>query len=107
MRLLDQAGDYLVPTGASNHYVEHLRVQALSVGTYCIPAAGLDDQTPHPADEVYVVLSGEGSFEAGGQRIDVRPGSTFYVPAGEAHRFVDVKSDLTVLVMFAPPYSGR
>lgn len=104
---LSRAGDYHVPDGRPNYYVEHLHVAAMSAGTYCVPAGGVDDQRPHPADEIYVVLSGRGAFESGGQRVDVEPGTTLYVPAGEDHRFVSVTEDLTVLVIFAPPYTGR
>lgn len=107
MRHLDRAGEYLVPADVPNHYVEHLRVPAMSVGTYCIPAGGVDDQAPHREDEIYLVLSGRGAFEAGGERVDVAAGSTLFVPAGEAHRFVDIAENLTVLVVFAPPYTGR
>ena len=37
----------------------------------------------------------------------VSPTQVIYVPAGEEHRFVDVTEDLTLLVIFAPPYSGE
>jgi mannose-6-phosphate isomerase-like protein (cupin superfamily) len=107
VRHLSRASDHVVPDGLPNYYVEHLHESTMSVGTYCIPAGGVDDQRPHPADEIYVVLSGRGAFEAGGQRLDVAPGTTLYVPANEEHRFLDVTEDLTVLVVFAPPYKGR
>jgi hypothetical protein len=29
------------------------------------------------------------------------------VPAGEAHQFTDVTSDLALLVIFAPPYGSK
>lgn len=104
---LDRAGAFAVPDRYANYYVEHLGTPAMSVGTYCVPAGGVDDQQPHPADEVYVVLSGAGAFEAGGERLDVGAGTALFVPAGEAHRFVDVTADLTVLVVFAPAHRGR
>jgi mannose-6-phosphate isomerase-like protein (cupin superfamily) len=84
------------------HWVEHLRVPAMSLGTYSIRAGATDDQTPHGEDEIYVVVSGRGAFEAGGARVDVGPGSTLFVPALEDHRFVDVTEDLTLIVVFAP-----
>lgn len=105
MRIVD-AGRFECPPGRPNHYVERLRVAAMSAGTYSIPAGGTDDQHPHREDEVYVVLSGAGSFTADGQTVPVAPGTSLYVPAGEPHRFHDVTADLTVLVLFAPPYSG-
>ncbi|CAN5631754.1 cupin domain-containing protein [soil metagenome] len=106
MQLLDHAGEYVVPTDSPNHYVEHLRVAALSVGTYCIPAGGDDDQRPHTEDEVYVVLRGRGTFVADDARVPVQPGTTLHVPPGEDHRFVDVTEDLVLLVVFAPPYGS-
>jgi quercetin dioxygenase-like cupin family protein len=33
----------------------------------------------------------------------VRPGSVAFVPAGVAHRFVDITSELRAAAMFAPP----
>ena len=48
-----------------------------------------------------------GDVRVGGRTIDVGPGRTLFVPAGEDHRFHDVTEDLTVLVFFAPAYTGR
>ena len=79
MRNLDQAAAFTASTDGDTHWVEHLRVEALSLGTY--------------------------SIRAGGERVSVGPGSTLYVPAREVHRFVDVTSDLAVVVLFAPPES--
>jgi len=53
------------------------------------------------------VVNGRGAFTADGRTIDVGPGSTLFVPAGEDHRFHDVNEDMTVLVFFAPAYTGR
>lgn len=105
MRHLEGAGKYTPPAAGErpNHWVEHLRVPSLSVGTYSIPAGGADTQRPHTEDEVYVVISGSGTFEAAGQRVQARAGTVLYVPAHEEHRFVEVTEDLTVLVVFAPP----
>jgi mannose-6-phosphate isomerase-like protein (cupin superfamily) len=110
MRIIERAGAYTRPEGdAPNHFVEQLRVPDLSVGTYSIPAGGLDDQTPHTEDEIYVVtrgrarlVTGEGDGEA-----HVGPGDVVFVAAGEEHRFVDVSEDLALLVVFGPAYRSR
>src|SRR4051812_38898006 len=107
MDSLDAAAAFTEPSGADTHWVEHLRTDALSVGTYSIRGDGVDDQEPHTEDEVYVVVSGRGHLEAGGQRVPVAAGSTLFVPAGEEHRFVDVSEDLTLVVVFAPPEGSR
>jgi len=106
MQHVEQAGAYVVSAGAANHYAEHVRVAALSMGTYYVPVGGVDDQQPHTEDEVYVVLRGRGVFVAGDVRVPVQAGTTLYVPAGEEHRFIDVTEDLAILVLFAPPYGS-
>ncbi len=104
---LRSAATYSAPVpGESTHWVEHLRSPHLSVGTYCIAAGGVDDQEPHTEDEIYVVVSGRGSFTGGGASTRVGPGSTLFVPAHEVHRFHDVQEDLTIVVVFAPPEGG-
>lgn len=96
------------PRARPNHWVEHLRVPALSVGTYSVPVGGADTQTTHSEDEVYVVTAGRAVFEAAGERVPVGPGTVLYVPAHEEHRFVEVTEDLAVVVVFAPAeYSLR
>ncbi|GII93439.1 cupin domain-containing protein [Sinosporangium siamense] len=100
MELID-AGIFASPDGKAN-YSEHLRVPAMSLGTYSIPAGATDPQQPHTEDEIYVVVSGKSSFTSGGRCVTVGPGTTLFVPAHEEHRFHDVTEDLTVLVFFAP-----
>jgi mannose-6-phosphate isomerase-like protein (cupin superfamily) len=108
VRHLDAAAAFTdPPPGRGNHWVEHLRVPACSVGTYSVPAGGEDTQRPHTEDEVYVVLAGRATFVAGEQRMPAGAGTVLYVPAGEEHRFVEVTEDLTVLVVFAPPEYSR
>jgi mannose-6-phosphate isomerase-like protein (cupin superfamily) len=105
---LSRAGRYTPPAdGDPNSYVEHVRSAALSLGTYSIPPGGVDDQVPHAEDEVYVVLAGRGAFTGTAGTVAVGPGTVLSVPAGEDHHFHDVTEDLAVLVVFAPPYSGR
>ncbi len=108
MKIIDGAGRFTAPEGSDgNHWAEHFRVADLSVGTYSIPAAGVDDQEPHTEDEIYVVTAGHGVLVAGGQRAEVGPGTVAFVPAGEEHRFTEVTEDLTLLVVFAPAYGSR
>ncbi|WP_214321320.1 cupin domain-containing protein [Nonomuraea sediminis] len=105
MELID-GGRFVPAADGSADFAEHLSVPALSFGTYSIPAGAVDGQSPHNEDEIYVVTGGRGSFTSGGETIDVGPGTMIFVPARESHRFHDVTEDLTVLVFFAPAYSG-
>ena len=107
MQVIEGAGVYTPPGEAPNHYVEQWRVPDLSVGTYSIPAGGVDDQTPHTEDEIYVVQRGRARLVTDSGEAEVGPGAVIFVPAGEGHRFVDVTEDLALLVMFAPAYRSR
>ena len=102
-----EAGLFKAPVGDEpNHFDEHLRTPSLSVGTYSIPAGGVDEQKPHREDEIYVVTAGRARLVTDSGTTDVGPGDTVYVPALENHTFTDITEDLALLVFFAPPYSG-
>jgi quercetin dioxygenase-like cupin family protein len=107
MRVIAGAGKWTPPAGADNDWVEHLRAPDLSVGTYCIPVGGLDDQSPHTEDEIYVVTQGRATIATPGGTAEVSRGSVIFVPAGEEHRFIEVTEDLALLVVFGPAYGSR
>ncbi len=98
-----ELADLMVEQRHSNRlYLEFLRVPALSMGVYTLPAGTEDPQQPHDEDEVYYVTHGMATIRVGGADQPVVPGSIIYVPAHVEHRFHDVTEDLTVLVFFAP-----
>jgi mannose-6-phosphate isomerase-like protein (cupin superfamily) len=107
VRVIAGAGAFTPPGDAGVHWVEQLRVPDLSVGTYSIPAGGVDGQTPHTEDEIYVVTAGRATIESGGERAAVGPGSVIFVPALEVHRFTDITEDLALVVVFAPAEETR
>jgi mannose-6-phosphate isomerase-like protein (cupin superfamily) len=108
MQIVEAAGSYSAPEDREpNHYVEQFRVPDLSIGTYSIPAGGVDDQTPHTEDEIYVVTAGRARIVTDSGAADVGPGDVIFVPAGEGHRFVDIAEDLALLVIFGPAEYSR
>jgi len=107
MELIESAGVWTPPSDADNDWVEHLRSPDLSVGTYCIPAGGRDDQSPHTEDEIYVVTQGRATIVTPSGTTEVEPGSVIFVPAGEEHRFTAITEDLALLVVFGPAYGSR
>jgi quercetin dioxygenase-like cupin family protein len=107
VQVIEDAGAYTAPGAGGTHWTEQLRVTDLSVGTYSIAAGGTDDQEPHTEDEIYLVTTGQASFEAGGERVSVGPGTVLFVPAGEVHRFTGITEDLAVVVVFAPAEGAR
>jgi len=109
MQLIDGAGIFSEPpAGEPNHWVEHLRGSDLSLGTYSIPAGGVDDQRPHLEDEVYVVRAGAATIVTPTGTARVGPGSVVFVAANESHRFTEIdEGDLVLVVIVAPPYKSR
>lgn len=107
MQIIKGAGLWNRPAGAANDWAEQLTVPDLSVGTYCIPAGGTDDQSPHTEDEIYVVTTGRARIVTPGGSAGVGPGAVIFVPAGEEHRFEDITEDLALLVVFGPAYGSR
>jgi mannose-6-phosphate isomerase-like protein (cupin superfamily) len=108
VRIIAEAGTYTPPdSGEHTHWVSQLASGDLSVGTYSIPAGGLDDQTPHTEDEIYVVRSGRATLVTGSGTAQVGPGSVVFVPAMEPHQFTEIIEDLAMVVIFAPPYGSR
>ena len=90
---------------AGELYREFLRVPAMSVGLYVLPAGGTDPQRPHHEDEMYYVIRGRGRFRAGDEEIEVSAGSLLFVAGEVEHRFYDIAEELGVLVFFAPAES--
>jgi mannose-6-phosphate isomerase-like protein (cupin superfamily) len=89
-------------------YMEFLRVPALSVGLYVLPAGGVDPQMPHTEDEVYYVVEGRGFIRVGEEDRVVEPGTMVFVAANVEHRFHTISEDIKILVFFAPAeYSNR
>ncbi len=68
---------------------------------------GVDPQTPHDQDEIYVVQSGRGHFVLEGDRQPFEAGEALFVPAGATHRFEDFTEDFAAWVVFYGPEGGE
>ncbi|HEV2037502.1 MAG TPA: cupin domain-containing protein, partial [Candidatus Eremiobacteraceae bacterium] len=64
---------------------------------------GIDKQTPHTKDEIYVVIRGDGWFRSGSDRFSVMKGDALFVPAGVEHRFEDFSDGFETWVVFYGP----
>ena len=82
-------------------WLEFLRVPSLRAGLYVLPAGGVDLQTPHAEDEIYVILSGRGRFTADGEDRAVSAHDVLFVAKEVEHRFHAIEEDLSVAVVFA------
>jgi hypothetical protein len=88
MKLIAGAGLFAPAPDGAPDYVTQLSSADLSVGTYSIPAGGVDDQSPHTEDEVYVVTTGRATLVTPGASADVRPGSVLRAAVRRAGRRV-------------------
>jgi mannose-6-phosphate isomerase-like protein (cupin superfamily) len=64
---------------------------------------GTDPQTPHDRDELYVIISGSGSFSCGEHRTPFAPGDLLHVAAHVPHRFESFSDDFACWVVFYGP----
>ena len=86
-------------------YLEFLRETSMSIGLYILPAGGVDPQSPHNEDEVYLILNGRGQIMVDGEDRPVQKGSIVFVGKHIEHRFHSIEEDLEILVFFAPAES--
>ena len=96
-----------IPAASTERYVELIRSAHLSCGVYRLSPGSIDEQQPHTEDELYFVIAGRASFTSGGEAVDVKPGVCLFVPAREAHRFLDITEPLELLVFFGPAEGAR
>ena len=72
----------------------------------------IDQQTPHPQDELYFVKAGRGLIIIDGQRFDAAAGDAFLVAAVAAaahveHRFKNFSEDFVTRLVFDGPPGGE
>ena len=82
-----------------------IRHGTMRVGIYS--PHGIDDQTAHDQDEIYIVASGSGWFVHDAERSPFRPGDVVFVRAGMPHRFEDFTDDFSTWVIFWGPLGGE
>ncbi len=84
MQILAEAGAYQPPSGGEpNDWIVHLSTNDLSLGTYSIPAGGVDDQQPHTEDEIYVVRAGRATLVTDSGTAAVAPGGKTFLSSAK------------------------
>ncbi len=76
----------------------------LSVELYA--PRGVDNQSPHTRDELYIVSSGSGMFRRADQVCAFSAGDLLFVPAHVEHRFEQFSEDFRTWVIFFGPEGG-
>lgn len=105
MRLSVAQGLAQLPMPNGERFVTLFKRGSLAVELYA--PRGHDPQQPHTRDEIYVVVSGCGTFLCGESREPFGPGDFLFVPAGTLHRFEEFSDDLVVWVVFYGPEGGE
>jgi mannose-6-phosphate isomerase-like protein (cupin superfamily) len=82
-------------------YGVFMRTPSISSGVYSIKKGENDDQTPHTKDEIYYIIKGKAKILVGAETYEVKKGSLVFVEAFKDHKFFDITSDLSVLVVFS------
>lgn len=94
-----------LPGPGGSRFAEVMRHGTMQAEIYA--PRGTDSQQPHPRDELYVVVSGRGTFLNGETRHPFQPGDLLFVPAGVVHRFEAFTEDLAVWVVYWGPEGGE
>ena len=100
---LAEAGAALAKSGAN--FVTLFTQGTLEIEIY--RPVGIDRQTPHKKDELYVVINGTGTFVHGVERAPFHEGDTLFVRAGVPHRFENFSPDFATWVFFYGPEGGE
>ncbi len=88
----------------------NLAIPALAHGSMIVEyyaPRGVDRQTPHTRDELYVVIAGRGTFQNGATGHPFGPGDVLFVAAGVNHRFAEFTDDFATWVIFYGPEGGE
>lgn len=90
---------------SGKEFLELFKHGTLSVEVY--RPDQVDKQQPHERDEIYVIISGTGTFFCDGQRTNFEPGDFLFVPAHVEHRFETFSDDFSTWVFFYGPKGGE
>ena len=90
---------------SDKRFIELFQHGTLSVEMY--KPHNVDLQLPHNRDEIYVITSGEASFDNNGIISKVNTGDFLFVPAYVSHRFYDFTTDFSTWVFFYGNVGGE
>jgi mannose-6-phosphate isomerase-like protein (cupin superfamily) len=102
---LSNLGEAVAALNENRNFFYPLRHGTMRVGVYA--PSGIDDQTPHEQDELYIVKRGFAEFVKNGERCAVKPDDLIFVEAGAVHRFEAISEDFLTWVVFWGPRGGE
>ncbi len=90
---------------SSHEFVQLFTRNSLQIEMY--KPDKIDRQHPHNRDEVYIIVSGKGSFFHEGEIVEVAASDCLFVAAYAEHRFFNFSDDFTTWVIFYGPEGGE
>lgn len=105
LKYLSSLGEAVAALNESRNFFYPLRHGTMRVGVYA--PSGVDDQTPHEQDELYIVRRGSAEFVKNSERSAVKPDDLIFVEAGAVHRFEAMSEDFLTWVVFWGPPGGE
>jgi mannose-6-phosphate isomerase-like protein (cupin superfamily) len=79
-------------------FVEAFAKAGLEIELYA--PRGVDTQTPHARDEIYIVVQGSATLDIAGVEHTCTRGDALLVPAGIPHRFMNISKDFATWAIF-------
>ena len=104
-RYLSSLGEAVAALNEQRNFFYPLRHGTMRVGVYA--PSGIDDQTPHEQDELYIVRRGRADIVKNGERSAVQPDDVIFVEAHAVHRFENMSEDFLTWVVFWGPSGGE
>jgi mannose-6-phosphate isomerase-like protein (cupin superfamily) len=83
-----------------NYFLDFVNLQHLQAGILRLPPREEDIQEPHPFDEIYFVIRGDGFILINNKKYNIKARSFIYVPANTEHRFFGNSEEILVAYFF-------
>jgi mannose-6-phosphate isomerase-like protein (cupin superfamily) len=85
----------------NSDFLNFFDLQHLQVGILRLKPGERDTQEPHPSDEIYLVLEGDGFIEIGKKAYILKKDLFIYVPANVRHKFYGNTQEIMVVYFFS------
>ena len=97
MKYIHQLNDILCELDKfGGYFIDFTTTRDIQAGILRLHANENDTQEPHPVDEVYFVIQGNGTININGKNYPIKEGTSIFVPASTEHRFHSNSEDLVV-----------
>ena len=86
---------------SESYFLTFLSSRGIDAGILRLLPGEEDVQEPHPSDEIYLVMKGDGFIRINDRKYELKKNSFVYVPANVEHKFCENKEELLVAYFLA------